>query len=352
MKNVALLFCFIFLLTSAGCAQHPIAKITVHAVNQDGKPINDVEIEAAFLYGHEESIKAYPTDDGYVTFESPVLAYAVVSHSSPYHPIWNPGVDKYYSTLILYEFTNFAENVKDGKWMPWNPTIELVLKERLNPIAMYASDEKTEIKIPLLNQWIGYDFEKDDWVAPYGVGSYSDIEVFYQWDGQIGRNYKGSTLMLRFPDQQAGCYQFQFAYDRFGRSQSSFRSPYNANPNETYSSELIFPTILESVPDPINIGKEKKVFKSTKFANGTGYIFRTRTVVDENGELINAQYGKLYPPSGNLVTRFSNGKALLHLHYYLNPTENDTNLEYDPKHNLFMDKVKPSERWKYQNIAP
>ncbi|MGN0885949.1 MAG: hypothetical protein ACI4RT_03010, partial [Candidatus Spyradenecus sp.] len=56
--------------------------------------------------------------------------------------------------------------------------------------------------------------------------------------------------------------------------------------------------------------------------------------VDESGNLLAAFYGKLYAPEGENVYRDSAGNSIVQLHYYLNPTENDTNLEFDPKRNL------------------
>jgi hypothetical protein len=51
------------------------------------------------------------------------------------------------------------------------------------------------------------------------------------------------------------------------------------------------------------------------------YYFRVRTKLDENGNVVSARYGKIY---GDFM-QFS---------YYLNPTPNDRNVEFDPKQNL------------------
>ena len=51
------------------------------------------------------------------------------------------------------------------------------------------------------------------------------------------------------------------------------------------------------------------------------YLFRVRTVEDHDGNIVSARYGKIY---GDFM-QFS---------YYLNPTPNDRNIEFDPKQNL------------------
>jgi hypothetical protein len=53
-------------------------------------------------------------------------------------------------------------------------------------------------------------------------------------------------------------------------------------------------------------------------------------VVDATGKIISANYGKIY---GDFMN-FS---------YYLNPTPNDRNVEFDPKRNLFT-KLKTEEQ--------
>ena len=51
------------------------------------------------------------------------------------------------------------------------------------------------------------------------------------------------------------------------------------------------------------------------------YLFRVRTIIDDRGNILSAQYGKIY---GDFM-QFS---------YYLNLTPNDRNVEFDPKQNL------------------
>jgi hypothetical protein len=51
------------------------------------------------------------------------------------------------------------------------------------------------------------------------------------------------------------------------------------------------------------------------------FYFRVRTALDHQGNVVSAQYGKIY---GDLAQ----------FRYYLNPTPNDRNIEFDPKQNL------------------
>ncbi len=63
---------------------------------------------------------------------------------------------------------------------------------------------------------------------------------------------------------------------------------------------------------------------------------RTRQKLDEGGELREALYGKFH---GAITVRGIARPELptLTFIYYLNPTPNDRNMEFDPKRNLFTD---------------
>ena len=52
------------------------------------------------------------------------------------------------------------------------------------------------------------------------------------------------------------------------------------------------------------------------------FVLRLRTVLDENGNIKSANYGKIY------------GDFLGTLTHYFNPTKNDQSLEFDRKRNL------------------
>jgi hypothetical protein len=50
-------------------------------------------------------------------------------------------------------------------------------------------------------------------------------------------------------------------------------------------------------------------------------LFRVRTELDQDGNVKSTLYGKIYGD-------------FMHFRYYLNPTPNDRNIEFDPKQNL------------------
>ena len=320
---------------------YPKAKFTLHVVNQDGNPIEDTEIEANFSYCNHDLCKR-TDENGYVTFESDAVTDVLFTNRFYEEYEGETPIKQYYHTTIRKKFHTPSKNTKDGKWQPWNPTLKMVLKEKINPIPMYVAGYSFTthgIKIPVRNQWIGFDMEKNAWTSPYGNGEYADIKVFHQWDGINGESYNGSTIKIHFPDALAGVYDFQYDKDSHGNYQC-LKSPHHANPIAQYNPDIAFTESIFFKKDPV-IDKVYRQINQTHIPFGTGYIFRTRTQVDEQGNLIRARYGKIYPsPEEKLFTITKDGLCHLNLCYYMNPIANDTNLEFDPEKNLFKTRKK------------
>jgi hypothetical protein len=59
------------------------------------------------------------------------------------------------------------------------------------------------------------------------------------------------------------------------------------------------------------------------------YFFRVRTILDKDGNIESALYGKIH---GDFQLDHHGNIGFT---YYLNPTPNDRNVEFDPKQNLF-----------------
>lgn len=65
-------------------------------------------------------------------------------------------------------------------------------------------------------------------------------------------------------------------------------------------------------------------------------MFRVRTVLDDEGNIVSARYGKIYGPIEYGESDSGSG-GKIRFTYYLNPTPNDRNVEFDPEQNLFTD---------------
>jgi hypothetical protein len=184
-----------------------------------------------------------------------------------------------------------------------NSAQTLVLKKIKNPTAMYA--KQVNLGIPEFNKPLGFDLMIGDWVAPYGTGINTDIIFAGRLDKRAA-NDSDYTLTVNFPKAGDGIQEFAVPESEKG---SELRSPHEAPPN-CYQSEWV-QTKTRRPGKPLQ----------TNWDMNRNYFFRVRTKLDDKGNVVSARYGKIYGDFMNFA-------------YYLNPTPNDRNIEFDPKQNL------------------
>ncbi len=221
--------------------------------------------------------------------------------------------DGYYrSSSLGTTFTGSA----DGKLLPWNQTVELVMRPIGKPVALFARTGWFEI--PATTAEVGFDLEAADWVAPYGKGNVADF-IFL-----LSRRYASRTDVdvqadLRFRNPSDGIREVTLP--DLGR-QSHLQWEREA-PADGYISS--FSTSLKSNP--------KTGFQSTA-TEQQAFFFRVRSKV-VNGKLVSALYGKI--SGGFQITPDGPNTTSIKMTYYLNPNSLDRNLEWDVSRNLFLD---------------
>jgi hypothetical protein len=210
-----------------------------------------------------------------------------------------------------------------GKWQPWNPLIEINMKRIINPIPMYGKkvgELPNALEIPVLGEPVGFDLMKGEWVAPYGGGIVSDL-IFKLTEQVPFRSTDqpfSLTLTVTFSNPQDGIQSVLVPLN----TGSALRLPRFA-PEDGYQPEMIKKMGRPAVGERIDPGTRED----------QNYFFRVRTVVDEDGKIVSAHYGKVF---GDIACDVINSKtALLQFTYCLNPNPNDRNMEFDPKRNLF-----------------
>jgi hypothetical protein len=224
----------------------------------------------------------------------------------------------YYSGTV--SVPTFKEH-NEGKWQPWNPICETVLRPIGKPMALFA--KTVQLQIPVLDEPCGFDLEAGDWVAPYGKGMKKDFifTIHEKWNGNYDYDLQGE---LAFKNPLDGLQETSIP--DIGKN-SAFRWERLA-PENGY--ELKFQ--LQNTWYPPKSGKKPvRSFKSQD--EWQGYFFRVRTV-EQDEKIVSAHYGKIrggiavYPDS-------KTGKPTVVFTYYFNPTPNDRNLEWNTKKNLF-----------------
>ena len=285
------------------------AQLTVKVVDDVGSPVGSALISLGFFNMRNPEagtrVECYTDPNGYAVLigqTSGELAYWISK-------------DGYYDSNGGYKkwmkiWRPPSSNIENGRWQPWNPTLDVVLKKISDPVPMYVKSVRTDI--PAENKPIGFDLEKGDWVLPYGAGAHSDILFKLYRDLNSWQDYR-SSLTLTFPNKEDGIKNVYASH----KEGPKYAMPYSA-PQDGYSTNLFFKESYR------NYQEERE---------DQNYVFRVRTVLDGNGEIKSALYGKIH---GNILfdVRGSETASLL-FKYYLNSTSNDRNIEFDPDKNLF-----------------
>jgi hypothetical protein len=284
-------------------AQVPEWRITVQVVDEANQPVTNATVKVAWhiLPPPDQSIAL--TNVSGLTDQNGV--YATVQRSGSIEVMCGAEKPGYYSAGRVHDFAKFRKN-DPAKLNPW---VTLVLRKIGNPIPMFA--KKAETKVQKENEPVGFDLMAGDWVAPFGAGKIADM-FFTAHRKIVNAQEYDAELKLTFPNKGDGIAVAPPEPD----TGSDFRTPRFAT-ESGYESEHVWHYSNAEQPESVS-----------------GYFLRVRTVLDEKGEVKSALYGKI---RGDF--RFYAGtkapRAGMGFDYYLNPSPNDRNLEFDPKRNLF-----------------
>jgi hypothetical protein len=291
------------------------ASIILRCIDQTGQPVSEAAVSSA-LYPDGSFVNAI-VNNGNTDSNG---CFAMKGRTAGEYSF---GLTKngYYKTRMVRHLSREkAASVVSGRWQPYGMTNTVILKRIVNPVAMYAFDYMAgHALIPKVSEPLGFDLMAGDWVAPYGDGTVPDFDVTYLRDGE-GREYSTLELVLSTHSPFAGFVKIK------SDNYSAFKSPHHADTNAVYEREIRFS--FKKQP----YGKGGHRYVDGQMTADECIILRTRTRLDRDGRLAGAHYGKIYGPMYFGVARNAPGSVKM-LHY-LNPTENDTNLEYDPGRNL------------------
>jgi len=287
------------------------AKITLRVVDSKGVPVADALVGGGF-YNHDEKghdFKERTNGKGEVTLEDTCVGDL------------NFGVmkDGYYSTGTTYWFfKNYFDCVKDGRWIPWNPTVEIVLKEIRNPIPLYT--RRIEASLPK-GQKIGFDCFKGDFVTPFGKGENADFYLTYESvippNAVTLHDWSFLTNSLSLVAAEAGGF-VTHKKDSFSKLVTHYEAPENG-----YAHVINYE--MRRTHD--------KIFLNERLDESEYLFFKTRVRRKPEGDE-EACYGKIYELVFSEHYAETN-KAKIRISYYFNPAPNDRNLEFDGKNNLF-----------------
>jgi hypothetical protein len=292
----------------------------------DGQPLSQAGTEIYFLVtGRDQPVQATTDVRGQVRAEArSIFGFQIRVNKPGYYPAdWKiePVVERLERTVVL--------------------------PAKRNPIPLFARRMgywiKDEDVLPGENDWLGYDFEAGDWVAPHGKGRTTDIRFRYRHEFQGYRFETPAQL-----EEEIRINQEIAARDRIEWTEQRFKLLYGRWSGEL---EISFPGEKEGVVEVVDqflpysqlkmpheapvegYGPAPKYalnnYSPSSLRTNVGFFLRTRVKLDERGGIVSANYAKVIGDFG-----FS-AVGRLFFTYYFNPTANDRNLELDPERNLF-----------------
>ena len=305
-------------LPACGQPQHP-SMISFRVVDDLGAPVSEGEVKVSTFshwvpgegFGRDEyDQRRAPLDKkGEVSFEVPNIRgdveYAIYPQGK-YYPV----------TMQSYRF----KEVKNGRWEPWNPEVTVIIPRMINPIPLYARKIglMPRVRIPDAEK-VGFDLVESDWVSPHGKGKRADLFFEYRTIVPMLDEAKvfECALTVSFANEGDGILPYPAQLKR-----RLWELPRLA-PAEGYAPKFVK-----------TFGRSKEGEALTPYdREDQNYFFRVRTVIDPSGKVISALYGKIH---GDIVF---DALRQVRFTYYLNPTSLDRNLEFDPKRNLFPNRM-------------
>ncbi len=311
-RIVCICFC---LLAQLGLAQPYVPTTATIVVRDDrGQPVGGVSLDGGFRdvsnAGARDRFEGVTDTNGvFVAKGSALIGVGVRARA-----------EGYYETVTSIPLDP-GEGVEVGHW---DITIPVVLKRMRHPIPMYSRavanpyistfESVGKYRLHAISQ---YDLLNGQFVSPHGDGIVGDLR--YNWNMVIYSTNKAGraldmemNLEISMPNGVDGiCRGISDGGKGDSRNEgSAYLSAYEA-PTHGYTNRMSL---------------YWKVNGTNSESNDDGhdlYYFRIRTQTNEAGVVTNALYGKII---GQINGRFT---------YYLNPTPNDRNVEFDPKQNLF-----------------
>ena len=298
--------------------------MTVRCIDDTGAPVGGANVQISFeqAKGGFDTKEGVSDKDGYFSHQAEVFTRIYLKASEE-------GYYQYDQDAKPYRMAEDLAVLKNGEPVYEDQQVDLVLKRIKNPTALRGKFSFS-VEVPRLNEPLGFDMEAMDWVAPHGSGRKTDL--FFEVTGYFNKpEDRQSKLRLSFPNEGDGVVFFPINHKRGSELKSDYLAPEEGYREiKTWYRNYV-------ITNPMHTPEESVGNVVNEFSKDVGAFLRLRTELDEYGEVIRANYAKLYGDptfSWNIRT----GEGAIHFrHAYFNPEVNNRNLEFDRGNNLFGD---------------
>lgn len=299
------------------------------------------------LFGYDVKIRVVDDQGAAVSGASAKIAFVMFRNETDIEHVGVTDKDGVFSASGRGEHSVFVEASKKGYYLarlrrlPKDKDLDLVvvIPRILDPVPLFARE--TYPRIPAQNEWLGFDFEAADWVAPHGKGKVADIR--FRFKNQF-KGYDDSVRNLaeEIASSKRGyaARKEEWTEEKFKRDAGKWDAELEINfPGEKEGlveetrflaySQLKLPHLAPTEGYVPTWRYTSKTYSPPTARDNVGFFLRTRVTLDAKGNVLSANYAKIM---GDI---YCAATGVLRFTYYYNPTPNDRNLEFDPKKNLF-----------------
>ena len=280
------------------------AKITVTVKDQDDKPVQDATVMFCFVLNNieEPNTVTVKTDaNGMATGEANANR-CVVLHLTK---------EGYYRSFVEYGLWGSGKGYETGRWEPWNPTVEVVLREKKCPQRNYRRGSETAYHLAKEGLY-GFDLLANKVVEPGSKDGHADF--YFSGTG----SYYDRDMKIKGDWEKRDVFMFNFPEDGFitmkRNKDSDFAFAYEA-PLVGYENHVEF---YLSRADTEN--RKPYPSDSTEFT-----VFRVSRKNAETGE-VDSYYGII--ESFGYKKDWNNGDPWFSIRYRINREPDDRNIEY------------------------
>jgi len=326
-------------------SMRPEVTVVCTVIDGEGRPVPGAEVSASWTNVEGDRLGGTTGDDGKITLSGKQggSLYVKVEKRGYYETggeLWTGGFTS--SPASESDEAKFHMNVKFDNLVLQKPpdSFTVELEKIVDPVPMYV--KRVETELPKLNEPVGLDLEKGDWVEPHGGGKVEDLLLTGSVEVRGIRDYDAS-LKIEFSERMDGYVTHRERSTEEGLEiASELYTPQRA-PVTGFNNELI-----------IRKSRTPENPKPYSYLEGTHYLMRIRTKFDNAGNIEQANYARTDSAFKllNFIKRGSgprdytaSGKMDIEFTYYYNPDPDPENrsLEWSGE-NLFLKGMSESER--------
>lgn len=274
------------------------AKIQYRIVDDGGEPVPGALVRACFL--SMSPLKELVEQKG-KTDSAGIFVARQVTNDRLDVSVFKDG---YYDSSDVLSFLDTKKyRPSEGKWLPYGELRQLVLRRIRSPSDMAVTARRYH-RFPAFGRWTAFDLEKGDWTGLHGTGSHDDVLIRFSEHADAYGSVR--VMEVSFTNNAfGGCYVGKLD------CMSGMNTDYRVDENACFEPSLTFSVTKQGR------GRIDKLLEADQYL-----VFRTRTVTNEEGRLLQAHYGTLHGKWG-----FMNRGGMVIPRITFNPVANDLSLE-------------------------